>query len=128
MKICIQTPQKLLMNQQTRIPKITWFQFENCKTFYGGKDDGKQFVELADRLHESMEIYLGKLVLFDRSDEGIKGREKAKSKSMVIKKPKAEFLEGIMKELRATQYTDRSAKVKISMNIMNSFIFLSNPN
>ena len=101
---------------------------ENCKTFYAGTDDGKQYVEKADRLHESMEIHLGKLVLFDRSDEGIKGREKAKSKSMAIKKPEAEFLKGIMKELRATQYTDRSTKVNIPTNIMNSFIFLSNPN
>jgi len=84
---------------------------KNCKAYYADRDDGELFVKRAERLEESMEIHLGELVMFDRSPDGNEAKQKAKSKCMAIDKPSKSFLEDIMRDLRATTYTDRVAKI-----------------
>mmetsp|Transcript_3177 Transcript_3177/g.7062 ORF Transcript_3177/g.7062 Transcript_3177/m.7062 type:complete len:894 (-) Transcript_3177:256-2937(-) len=84
---------------------------DNCHAFYAGNDEGEDLCNKAKRLYGSMEKNLGQLFLFDQSEKGAKAREKATSKYMTIKRPEKDFLKGIMSELRAATYTDRSAKI-----------------
>uniref|UniRef100_A0A7S2EII2 Bromo domain-containing protein n=1 Tax=Ditylum brightwellii TaxID=49249 RepID=A0A7S2EII2_9STRA len=84
---------------------------ENCKSFYGGRDDGASFVEQAVRLQESMAQQLGALLRYDK-ELGVKAQVVAlTTKIITIEKPKQEFLMGILNDLRNAKYTDRYTKL-----------------
>jgi len=85
---------------------------ENCNAYYKGRHDGAVFTEQAERLQAAMAQQLGALVRYDQSTEGNKSR----SASMlyppaVISKPSGDFLNGILRDLRASSYTDRGTKL-----------------
>jgi hypothetical protein len=86
----------------------------NCRTFYEGTEgteDGPLFMEKVNRLEQAMEKQLAQLSSYDKSEKGAKAREKARTKMLTVKKPDQEFLRSILADLRATTYTDKSAKI-----------------
>ncbi len=84
---------------------------ENCRSFYEGSEDGPVFLEKVNRLQQTMDKQLAQLSSYEKSDKGAKAMEKARTKMMTIKKPDKEFLRAIMRDLRATTYTDKLAKI-----------------
>lgn len=84
---------------------------ENCQSFYAGDEEGTPLLEKANRLNANMEKNLGHLFIVDQSEKGTKAKEKAATKYMAIKRPEKDFLRGIISELRAATYTDKSAKI-----------------
>jgi hypothetical protein len=85
----------------------------NCKAFYCEEGDESTFMNSrANRLRDVMDPLLDKLLKFDSSAKGTVAKEKAFLRCMTIKKPDKKFLKEIMVELRATEYTDKQAKVR----------------
>lgn len=84
---------------------------DNCRSFYEGTEDGPVFLEKVNRLQQTMDKQLAQLSSYEKSDKGAKAREKARTKMITIKKPDKEFLRDIMRDLRATTYTDKLAKI-----------------
>jgi hypothetical protein len=82
----------------------------NCESFYKGDAEGASLIEKSARLDRNMAKNLGELLKLDQS-KGAKAREKAAAKFITIKRPEKAFLKGIMAELRAATYTDKSAKI-----------------
>lgn len=82
----------------------------NCRKFYEGDPNSTTLIEQSERLDKNMEKNLGQLMKLDQT-KGAKAREKYETKIMVIKRPEKDFLRGIMTELRAATYTDKSAKI-----------------
>jgi len=83
----------------------------NCRLFYEGTEDGPVFMEKVNRLEQGMAKQLAQLSSYDKSDKGAKAREKFRTKMLTIKKPEQAFLKDILRDLRATTYTDKSAKI-----------------
>lgn len=83
----------------------------NCRSFYEGTEDGPVFMEKVNRLEQALQKQLAQLSSYDKSDKGAKAREKARTKMLTIKKPEQAFLQDILRDLRATTYTDKSAKI-----------------
>jgi hypothetical protein len=84
----------------------------NCKDYYTEEGDESAFmVTRANRLKDAMEPLLEKLLKFDSSPKGTAAKEKAFLKCMTIKRPDKKFLKELMMELRATEYTDKQAKI-----------------
>jgi len=83
----------------------------NCRSFYEGTEDGPVFMEKVNRLEQALQKQLAQLSAYDKSDKGAKAREKARTKLLTIKKPEQAFLKDILRDLRATTYTDKSAKI-----------------
>jgi len=69
------------------------------------------FMEKVNRLEQGMAKQLAQLSSYDKSDKGAKAREKFRTKMLTIKKPEQAFLKDILRDLRATTYTDKSAKI-----------------
>jgi hypothetical protein len=82
----------------------------NCALFYKGDAEGASLIEKSSRLDKNMAKNLGELLKLDQS-KGAKAREKAAAKYIAITRPEKAFLKGIMTELRAATYTDKSAKI-----------------
>ena len=84
---------------------------ENCRSFYEGTEEGPGWMVKVNRLQQGMDKQLAQLSSYDKSDKGSKAREKARTKMLTIKKPEQAFLRDILRDLRATTYTDKSAKI-----------------
>mmetsp|Transcript_6146 Transcript_6146/g.7562 ORF Transcript_6146/g.7562 Transcript_6146/m.7562 type:complete len:2429 (+) Transcript_6146:71-7357(+) len=84
----------------------------NCVVFYKDRDDGKHFVDMAERLKKAMiEGNLGKLVTYDKSDTGQRTREAALTfQCPSFAKPPKDFFREILQDLRDVMYTDKITK------------------
>ena len=83
---------------------------ENCRTYYAGREEGKLFIELADRMDGLMAQQLNALKRYDESAAGKREKEAAVP-PFSIPVPSSAFLMSIMKEIREMQYTDKFTKV-----------------
>lgn len=83
---------------------------DNCRTYYVGREEGKVFLELADRMDGLMAQQLNALKRYNESAAGRREKEAAVP-PLFIPAPSAAFLLSIMKEIRSMQYTDRLTKV-----------------
>jgi hypothetical protein len=92
---------------------------QNCQTYYAGREEGKIFVEQAQRLNESLSRQLDQLARYDKSMKGASDRQAAmelhdpvKIQEMVMSKkpPPAVFLT-VLDDLRGLTYTDKATKI-----------------
>ena len=83
---------------------------DNCRTYYAGREEGKVFLELADRMDGLMAQQLNALKRYNESAAGKREKEAAVP-PLFIPAPSSAFLLSIMKEIRSMQYTDRLTKV-----------------
>jgi len=83
---------------------------DNCRTYYAGREEGKTYIESADRMDGLMAQQLNALKRYDESAAGKREKE-AVVPPLFIPTPSAAFLMSIMKEIREMQYTDKFTKV-----------------
>jgi len=84
----------------------------NCLTYYGGREDSKEFTQQANYLNALMSRQLDALAKYDQSENANQARANAVSwKNVNIPKPPATLLLGILNDLRETRYTDRLTKL-----------------
>jgi hypothetical protein len=84
---------------------------QNTKTYYGDREDGKLFVEQADRLDQVLSQQLEQLARYDQSAKGQSDRQKAMTPELPLPRPTAPLLLSIMGELRTMSYTDKATKI-----------------
>ena len=84
---------------------------QNTKTYYGDKDDGKVFVEQAERLDQVLSQQLDQLARYDKSSKAQSDRQKVNVPQISMAKPPVPLLVSIMKEMRALKYTDNATKI-----------------
>jgi len=81
---------------------------ENCLTYYGGLEDGKEFTQQANHQKALMGQQLDALTRYDQSENANQARTNAVSwQNIHLQKPQASLLLGILNELREVRYTDR---------------------
>lgn len=82
----------------------------NCITYYEGRDDGKVYVDQANKLNECLSQQLDQLSRYDKSPKASSDRLKAKDAPQFAKPPPSLFL-SILTDLRALKYTDKATKI-----------------
>lgn len=82
--------------------------FENCLIFYAGSDD-VTLCEQATRLLKCITKHLTPLL--DAEKKNPTTSATSNKPVMTIKRPKKEFLKDVMRDLRATTYTDKAVKL-----------------
>ena len=87
---------------------------DNCGTFYRGNADGAILCEQANRLLTCIMKHLTPILDAEKKNASSISTPKP---VMTIKRPKKEFLKEVMRELRATTYTDRAAKITESATL-----------
>lgn len=87
---------------------------ENCMAYYGEREDGKIFTEMANRLKDVLQQQLDALTRYLKSPAGepLKSRAAAAVTTFSLPKPPIPLLMGTLEELRALKYTDRGTKVR----------------
>lgn len=81
---------------------------DNCRTFYAGNEEGAALCEQANRLLTCIMKHLTPLLEAEKKNRSSTFTPK---QAMTIKRPKKEFLKEVMRELRATTYTDKTVKI-----------------
>ncbi|CAB9496173.1 Bromodomain-containing factor 1 [Seminavis robusta] len=89
---------------------------ENCRTFYGGREDGKLFIDQADQLKRVLTQQLDAFDRYLKSSPGLELKAKATTKKSpngpaLFPKPPDSLLTSILDELRAMKYTDKATKI-----------------
>mmetsp|Transcript_14231 Transcript_14231/g.39477 ORF Transcript_14231/g.39477 Transcript_14231/m.39477 type:complete len:1298 (-) Transcript_14231:2626-6519(-) len=84
---------------------------QNCNTYYSGREDGRVFVEQANRLETVMNQQLEQLMRYDKSTKANSDRIKASNVRLSIPRPPVTTLTGILDDLRALNYTDKGTKI-----------------
>jgi Bromodomain len=87
---------------------------ENCMAYYGEREDGKIFTEMANRLNDVLQQQLDALTRYLKSPAGepLKSRAATAVTIFSLPKPPIPLLMGTLEELRALKYTDRGTKVR----------------
>ena len=90
---------------------------ENCVAYYGGREDGKLFVEQANRLKAVLQQQLDALNRYIKSPAGQSAQKQAQLQTTLLSfpKPPISLMLSIIEEMRALKYTDKDTKVKLSM-------------
>ena len=83
---------------------------DNCLTYYGGREDGKVYIEQANRLKEVLDQQVEQLRRYVKSSRGIADQAQAKA-PVVLQQPPIQLLLSILDDLRSTQYTDKATKI-----------------
>lgn len=85
----------------------------NCNLYYSGREDGKLYVEQANRLNESLSPQLDQLVRYDKSAKGTADRLNAVSaaKTMKLDRPPVQQMLSTLEDLRKLKYTDKATKI-----------------
>jgi Bromodomain len=83
----------------------------NCLTYYDERDDGKIYVDQANKLNECLSQQLDQLLRYDKSLKAASDRSKAKEPSAPFLKPSSSMLSVILSDLRAIKYTDKPTKL-----------------
>lgn len=89
---------------------------ENCKNYYGAREDGKFFIEQADRLNTVLTQQLESLSRYLKSPPGLELKAKMSAKMSangppLFLKPPASLLLQVLEDLRGMSYTDKATKV-----------------
>jgi Bromodomain len=82
----------------------------NCLTYYEEREDGKVYVEQANKLNECLSQQLDQLLRYDKSSKATADRNKAKEPSVSFTKPSPSMLSAILTDLRAIKFTDKPTK------------------
>ena len=84
---------------------------QNCNTYYSGREDGRLYVEQANRLGSVMTQQLEQLARYEKSPKGIAERQKANTVSLSIPRPPVSVLSSILDDLRELKYSDKATKI-----------------
>ena len=89
---------------------------ENCKTFYGGREEGKLFIDQAEQLNKVLTQQLDAFYRYLKSPPGLELKAKAAAKMSpnappIFPKPPPAVLMHVLEDLRALSYTDKVTKV-----------------
>lgn len=84
---------------------------QNTKTYYGDKEDGKVYVEQAERLDQVLSQQLDQLARYDKSSKAQLDKERAHQSETPVVTPPVPMLLSIMEEMRALKYTDSATKI-----------------
>jgi Bromodomain len=90
----------------------------NCLTYYDGREDGKMYVDQANKLNECLSQQLDQLARYDKSPKATSDRLKAKEPSQFPKPPISLFV-SIISDLRALKYTEKATK--FSQTVMAAY-------
>lgn len=82
----------------------------NCNKYYSGRDDGRIFVEQANRLNECLSRQLDQLARYVKSSKGASDRQQEAQPVSTPKPPSSLFVD-VLKELRSVSYTDKATKI-----------------
>jgi hypothetical protein len=84
----------------------------NCMSYYGGRADGREIIEQANRLNGMLSQQLDALTRYDQSPTGAAAKSSASSYATVkLEKPPEALLMSILAEMRSVQYTDKATQV-----------------
>lgn len=85
----------------------------NCATYYNGREDGRLYVEQANRLGECLSQQLDQLARYIKSSKGASDRLKAQAtvSSLKLPTPPSPLLLSILQEIRSYKYTDKATKI-----------------
>jgi hypothetical protein len=89
---------------------------ENCRTFYGGREDGRLFIDHADQLNKVLSQQLDAFDRYLKSPPGLDHKAKALEKKSPIgpplfPKPPVPVLMNVLEDMRDLNYTDKATKV-----------------
>ena len=84
---------------------------ENCNTYYADREDGRLYVEQANRLGAVMSQQLDQLMRYDRSSRANSERAKVGTVVIPIIRPPPQVLEGILNDLRSLKYSDKATRI-----------------
>jgi len=82
----------------------------NCITFYSGKEEGRVYIEQANRLNEVLSQQVEQLSRYARSARGKSDSAKAAA-PLAFPQPPPPLLLSILEEMRDLTYTDKSTKI-----------------
>lgn len=82
----------------------------NCRTYYSGRDDGRIYVEHANRLNEVLSQQVEQLARYVKSSRGAADQAKTLS-PVVLPVPPPALLLSVLEDLRALKYTDKATKI-----------------
>lgn len=89
---------------------------ENCRAYYGGREDGRLFIEQAEQLGKVLNQQLEAFNRYLKSTPGTELKTKAAAKMSptgpsLFPKPPVSVLMSVLEDLRACNYTDKGTKV-----------------
>lgn len=82
----------------------------NCVTYYNGREDGKLYMEQANRLNEVLSQQLEQLTRYVKSSRGAADQARAAA-TVMLDVPPVPALVSVLEELRALKYTDKATKI-----------------
>ena len=90
---------------------------ENCRSYYGGREEGRLFIEQAEQLGKVLNQQLDAFNRYLKSTPGTDLKAKAATKMSptgpcLFPKPPVSLLMSILEDLRACNYTDKGTKVR----------------
>lgn len=90
---------------------------ENCKLYYGGREDGKIFYDQAERLNSVLQQQIDSFVRYIKSPPGMELKAKMSAKMSpngppLFPEPTPDVLMQVLEDLRSLSYTDKSTKVR----------------
>ncbi len=94
----------------------------NCMSYYGGRADGREIIEQANRLNAILSQQLDALIRYDQSPTGAAAKSSASSYTATVKleKPPEALLMSILAEMRLVQYTDKATQVTNLVVVLES--------
>lgn len=89
---------------------------ENCRSYYGGREEGRLFIEQAEQLGKVLNQQLDAFNRYLKSSPGTELKTKATTKMSptappTFPKPPVSVLMNVLNDLRACNYTDKGTKV-----------------
>ncbi|GAX18709.1 hypothetical protein FisN_10Hh077 [Fistulifera solaris] len=82
----------------------------NCNKYYSDREDGRIFVEQANRLNECLTRQLDQLARYVKSTKGTNDRQ-LEAMPVSTPKPPASLFIDVVQELRSINYTDKATKI-----------------
>ena len=82
----------------------------NCHTYYNGREDGRIYLDQANRLNDCLTRQLDQLARYVRTSKGASDRLRS-VQPVVLPRPPQALLASLIQELRALKYTDKATKI-----------------
>lgn len=103
---------------------------ENTKTFYGGREDGRIFIDQAEELNRVLTQQLDAFNRYLSSSAGLQLKAKAAAKVSptappLFPKPPVAALMGVLEDMRGLSYTDKATKVCVCYIVGSVLYFCS---
>ena len=93
---------------------------QNCTTYYGGREEGRIFVEQAERLNTVLSQQLDALYRYTKSAPGTEAKVKAIARGSptadpIFPTPPPTFFLAVLEDLRGSNYTDKATRVSFNV-------------